>query len=242
MYCWTASNGSAAWTYETGNYINGSCAVADGRTVFGGCDALIHVLYLADGRKIKEIDAGAYIAASVALAGDRAYFGHYENEFLCVDIQSGAVAWRYHDLDFPYMAAAAVTADCVIFGGFDKVMHCLQRSNGTNLWKFATRGKIESSPVVAGGHVIFGSDDGSVYMLALENGKELWSYDLGQPVASSPAVAAEKIVMGCDDGSVYCFGQKSKQVLVGRDSPWRAILSAIARRRRKPPATAGVEP
>ena len=65
----TASNGSVAWTYETGNYINGSCAVADGQTVFGGCDAMLHVLSLADGDKIKEIDAGAYIAASVALVG-----------------------------------------------------------------------------------------------------------------------------------------------------------------------------
>ena len=38
------------------------------------------------GKEIKEIDAGAYIAASVALAGNRAYFGHYDNEFLCVDL------------------------------------------------------------------------------------------------------------------------------------------------------------
>ena len=158
---------------------------------------------------IKEIDAGAYIAASVVLVGDRAYFGQYENEFLCVDLKSGAVAWRYRDLDFPYLAAAALTPDRVVFGGFDKTMHCLQRSDGTNLWKFPTRGKIESSPVVAGGRVVFGSDDGSIYMLALADGKKLWSYDVGQPVASSPAVAAEKIVMGCDDGNVYCFGQKS---------------------------------
>jgi outer membrane protein assembly factor BamB len=89
-------------------------------------------------------------------------------------------------------------------------MHCVQRSDGTNLWKFATRGKIESSPVVAQEKVVFGSDDGNIYMLALDDGKQLWSYDLGQPTASSPAVAAEKIVIGCDDGCVYCFGRKSK--------------------------------
>ena len=88
------------------------------------------------------------------------------------------------------MAAAAVTADRVVFGGFDKAMHCLRRSDGTNLWKFATRGKIESSPVVAGGHVIFGSDDGSVYMLALEDGKELgpmiWASRSPAPPPSPP--------------------------------------------------------
>ncbi len=208
MYCFNASDGVVAWTYETGNYINGACAIDHGRTIFGGCDSILHVLSLTDGRKEKEIDAGAYIAASVALAGDCAYFGQYENEFLCVNLKTGVVAWRYHDLDFPYMASAAVTADRVVFGGFDKQMHCLQRANGTNLWKFATRGKIESSPVVAGDEVVFGSDDGNLYALGLEDGRERWSYDLGQPVVSSPAVAARKIVMGCDDGNVYCFGQK----------------------------------
>ncbi|HUD81955.1 MAG TPA: PQQ-binding-like beta-propeller repeat protein, partial [Candidatus Saccharimonadales bacterium] len=76
-------------------------------------------------------------------------------------------------------------------------------------WKFATRGKIESSPVVAGGKIVFGSDDGTVYIVSLNDGKQIWEYQLGQAVASSPAVAGEKIVIGCDDGSVYCFGRKS---------------------------------
>jgi len=69
----------------------------DGKTVFGGCDALVHVISLADGQKVKEIEAGAYIAASVAAVDNRAYFGHYDNEFLCVDLAAGNVAWRFKD-------------------------------------------------------------------------------------------------------------------------------------------------
>jgi hypothetical protein len=80
LYCLDAATGRSNWVYETGNYINGSPAVANGLTVFGGCDAILHVLNLADGMKVKEIEAGAYIAASAALEGNRAYFGHYENE------------------------------------------------------------------------------------------------------------------------------------------------------------------
>ena len=59
---WTPRRGRSNWVYETGNYINGSPAVADGRTVFGGCDGLLHVISLADGKQVKEIEAGAYIA------------------------------------------------------------------------------------------------------------------------------------------------------------------------------------
>ena len=66
--------------------------MANGQAVFGGCDGLLHVISLADGKQVKEVEAGAYIAGSVALADGRAYFGQYENEFLCVDLKEGKKA------------------------------------------------------------------------------------------------------------------------------------------------------
>ncbi len=210
LYCLDAASGKPAWTYETGNYINGSCAVAGGQIVFGGCDAMLHVLAATNGARIKEIDTGAPIAASarhcpeigLILAITKTNFS------ASISAKRVKVAWRYHELDFPFMASAAVTADRVVFGGFDKALHCVSPADGKSLWKFPTRGKIESSPVIADGKVVFGSDDGTVYMVSLKEGKQLWSYQIGQAVVSSPAVADEKIVIGSDDGSVYCFGQK----------------------------------
>ena len=70
------------------------------------------------------------------------------------------------------------------------------------------RGKVDSSPVVAGDKIIVGSDDGRLYMVSLATGKELWNYEIGQPVQSSPAVVDGHIVVGSEDGSVYCFGEK----------------------------------
>src|SRR6185436_11654222 len=120
-------------------------AVAGGQTVFGGCDAVLRVISLADGTQVKEIEAGAYIAASAAVADGKAYFGHYENEFLCFDLNKGEKVWSYRDKNFPYFSSPAVTSDRVIFGGRDKMLHCLQRDTGTNVWSFATRGKVDSS-------------------------------------------------------------------------------------------------
>ena len=62
----------------------------------------------------------------MALAGNRAYFGHYDNEFLCVDLIATNVVWRFRDQEFPFMSSAAVTDDRVVFGGHDKCLHCLQ--------------------------------------------------------------------------------------------------------------------
>jgi len=197
---------SSANCYETGNYINGSPAISRGRTAFGGCDALVHVVDVIGGRKQREIEAGAYIAASGAMDGNRLFVGHYENELLCVDVEEGKILWKYRDRAFPFMSSPAVTADRVLVGSRDKRLHCVDRADGKVVWTFQTRGKVESSPVVAGDRVIFGSDDGRLYVVSLADGRERWNYELGQPVQSSPAVVDGHLVIGCDDGFVYCFG------------------------------------
>ena len=160
------------------------------------------------GKKQKEIEAGAYIAASGALVDGRLYVGHYENAFLCVDLREGKIAWSYKDRAFPYFSSPAVTTDRVIVGGRDKRLHCLKRATGEPVWVFATRGKVDSSPVVAGDRIVVGSDDGRLSIVSLAEGKELWNYEIGQPVQSSPAVVDGAFIVGCDDGSVYCFGGK----------------------------------
>ena len=116
--------------------------------------------------------------------------------------------WTFRDRDFPYFSSPAVTKDRVVFGGRDKLLHCVKRDTGENLWAFATQGKVDSSPVVVGDKVVVGSDDGRLYVVSLKDGNKLWSYEIGKPVGSSPAVVEGKIVIGSDDGSVYCFGAK----------------------------------
>lgn len=206
LYCLDATTGKSNWVYESANYINGSPAVADGQTVFGGCDGLLYVIALADGTLARSNEIGAPIAASVALTDGHAYFGHYENRFLSVDLKAGSNAWTFRDREFPYFSSPAITSDRVVFGGRDKKLHCVNRADGASVWSFATRGKVDSSPVVCGDKVVVGSNDGRLYLVSLKDGQELWSYEIGQPVESSPAVADGKIVIGSDDGNVYCFG------------------------------------
>lgn len=206
LYSLKSSTGDIVWSYETGNYINGSPAVAKGQTAFGGCDAIVHVVDLNSGKLAAEVDIGAYIIGSAALLDGKAYIGHYENAFICVDLEKKEVAWSYRDRSFPYASSPAVTADKVLFGGRDRRLHCVARDTGEPVWTFAARGRVESSPVVTGTQVVVGSDDGRIYMVHLETGKEMWQYEIGEPVQSSPAIAGNRLVIGANDGRIYCFG------------------------------------
>ena len=58
--------------------------------------------------KEKQIDAEAYIIASAAVVNDKAYIGHYENEFLCININKGKIEWKYKDRAFAYASSPAV--------------------------------------------------------------------------------------------------------------------------------------
>src|SRR5260370_27215727 len=84
LHCVEAASGKAAWIYESGNYINGSPAAADGQTVFGGCDALLHVISLSDGKQLKEIEAGALITRAGGPGRGGAVFWPGAKAILCL--------------------------------------------------------------------------------------------------------------------------------------------------------------
>ena len=206
LHCVDSTTGKVVWTYETDNYINGSPAVSNQKAVFGGCDAIIHVVSLIDGSKVTQIDSGSYIAASAAFLDGEVYVGNYDNIFMRADIATGKIVWEYKESDAPFFSSPAIGENVVVFGGRDERVHCVGRDDGKVIWTFQTRGEVDSSPVICGDKVIVGSEDGRLYMIRLSDGIGVWSYEIGQPVTSSPAVARGMVVVGCDDGYVYAFG------------------------------------
>ncbi len=203
LYCLDFATGSKLWEYESDNYINGGVAVSAGRAAFGGCDGLIHVIG-SDGNAVRQINAGAYVAATPAFPGGTVCVGNYSGTVFAADANTGRVAWRFES-EAPFVSSPAVTPERVVVGSDDYSVYCLDRNTGRKLWTFATRGEVKSSPVVCGGHVVVGSADGRLYVLRLADGERAWAYDLGSPIISSPAVADGLVVIGCDDGSVVCF-------------------------------------
>jgi len=70
-------------------------------------------------------------------------------------------------------------------------------------WKFATGGKVLSSPVANQGVIFFGSYDRNVYAVDAETGVQKWKYSTFGPVASTPAVANGVVYFMSYDGKFY---------------------------------------
>ena len=98
----------------------------------------------------------------------------------------------------------------------------MDAATGKVLWRYATGGRVRSSPTVADGVVYVGSFDGHLYALDAARGTLRWKfatqgvtiepegggYDR-RSVQSSPAVTADLVVVGCRDGRLYAVDRST---------------------------------
>jgi outer membrane protein assembly factor BamB len=208
VYGLEARTGRVRWKVLTMGQVHATPAVLDGLAFVAGCDGIFRAIRVADGREAYQIESGTYTASSPIVDGDRAYFGTFDNEVLALDLKRRTVVWRYSQTDaqFPYYSSAALSEGRVIIGGRDKVVHAIDTATGAAAWTFATRARVDSSPVVAGGRVDVGSSDGRLYVLDAASGNKLSEFDAGAAITASPAVADGRVVIGSQDGRVYTFG------------------------------------
>jgi eukaryotic-like serine/threonine-protein kinase len=208
LYSLDARTGKVRWKVLTNGQVHATPAVQDGLAFVAGCDAIFRAIRVSDGRQAYQIESGAYTASSPVLDGDRAYFGTFNNEVLALDLKRRAVVWRYSlpDAQFPFYSSAALTGGRVIIGGRDKNVHAIDTKTGEAAWTFATKARVDSSPVVAEGRVYIGSSDGRLYVLDAASGEKLSEFDAGAGITASPAVAAGRVVIGSQDGRLYVLG------------------------------------
>jgi outer membrane protein assembly factor BamB len=212
VHCVETKSGKLLWKFEAQNYINGVPTIYDHQyVVFGGCDAMLYVIGLEDGKDIRSIEVEAPIAASVAIADGVGYVGDMDRSVTAFNLEAGEILWNYKPKSFPYFSSPALSDNHVFIGGRDKGMHCIDRVKGKQVWRFSARGRIDSSPVITKEKVVFGAMDGKLYLVSKKDGKEVASYEIGEPISSTPAIVDTKIIVGCEDGNVYAFETKGKK-------------------------------
>ena len=211
LYCLNAADGVLVWKYTIEDQIRCFPTVVDNRAFVAGCDSKLHVIDLTKGEKIASVEIDAPTGTSPAVQGDFVFFGTEGNTFFCINWRDARVLWTYQNARAQaYRSSAAVTGKAVVVGGRNKLVHALDPQDGRELWTFATKARVDGSPVVVGDRVYIGSGDGRVYGLELATGKKFWEYETGGRFSGSPAVANGRLLIGNEDGVLYCFGEKTK--------------------------------
>ncbi len=210
LHCVDAGTGSAVWTYETSNFINGAVAVEGNRAIFGGCDGLLHVVDIRTGKPVLEIEVASYIAGSPGLENGKAYIGDYDGFFSCVDYVDGKIDWIWQNetSQVSFIASPAVNRNRIIIGNRDRYVYCLDKNTGSLVWKTNTGNQVEASAIVTADRVLTANMSGVLMLMDIRDGSVKWSYEVGSAVFSNPAILEGRIVFGAQDGNIYCLGGK----------------------------------
>jgi len=145
-------------------------------------------------------EAGESIESSAAIVGGTVFVGSQKGELLSLNLDNGAVYWKYH-MDSPVgESSPAYSAGVVYIGDLGGWFHAVNAADGKKIWAFKAASEIKSSPVVVGDRVLIGSYDQHLYCLSTRNGSVLWKVKTNGPVHSTPGIAEGlAFIAGCDE-------------------------------------------
>lgn len=101
-------------------------------------------------------------------------------------------------------------------------------------WRFHTKGRIFSSPVVDDGTVFVGSSDARLYAVRASDGSEVWRFATKGSVNSTPAVWNRTVYFSSLDGNIYAVNES--------DGKERWHFRTGGERRYSAPGIHGIQP
>ena len=149
VYCWEFPSMEFLWEFQ---------ADADGEEREGGA-----------------FRAGAEIKGTVAAHDGRGYFGSWDNNVYCLDLEDGSEEWAV-DTGGSNMSNPAVDPeqDIVYAGGDSGIVRALDAHSGEELWTTDVNGRVIGALTATAGKVLVGSYDSHLYALDRETGDRCW--------------------------------------------------------------------
>ncbi len=199
--------GELQFELKTGNYINGTPAIAWGRVLFGGCDSYLRMMQLSDGKELHKVKLGSYIPCSVATDDERAYATCYDGSVKAVDAE-GQIVWEYKPKDAAYQCSPSVNSRYLVSAEQNGVINVFEKGTGVLKGTVRVAGDIELAPLIDENRAIIADKDGVITLMDLEKLSIISQYQYGT-VISAPLLLNAGLLIICDeDGLVTCFQMK----------------------------------
>lgn len=208
LYCFDAKTGDIAWKLQIENQIRTFSTIVDDKCFVMQCDGKLHVVDLNKGEIVSSVPIDqANTTSTPAVLGDHLYFGTEEGAVVCINWKKPEIAWKIEEKSGEAFRSSPAVADgIVVIGTRGRRVNALDPKDGSELWSFPTKNKVDASPVIVGDRVLVGATDGRIYLIDRKTGKETWQYQCQGGINAGAAVADNRFVVGTDRGLIYCFG------------------------------------
>ncbi|WP_460947071.1 outer membrane protein assembly factor BamB family protein [Spirosoma daeguense] len=84
----------------------------------------------------------------------------------------------------------------------------LSLADGSGKWRFATNGKIYSTPALRKNYIVVASTDGTIYCLDKRSGLLRWKQETGKPIVACPLIDGNTVYIGSSEGKFRALSLK----------------------------------
>ena len=208
------------WTFETGDGIESTAAIAEGTIYVGALDGYLYAIDLETGELKWKYQASGEIKSSPAVFRNVVHFGDGMGDFHAVDAQTGESRWTFQ-ADAEIISSANVSEDRLLFGSYDQFLYCLSAEDGALIWKLETEGYVHGTPAIVNSAVIVSGCDGYLRVININDGVEQQKIALGGYVGASPAILNNRAYAGTFGNQVLCAGLEDSEILWWYEHPER---------------------
>ncbi|MDR4989225.1 MAG: PQQ-binding-like beta-propeller repeat protein [Bacteroidales bacterium] len=170
----------AFWQHQLSGPLYATPVQEQDLIITGDLSGFLYAFHAASGEVAWWLETGGPVLAD-GLIEDGYYYGGAGTEgFYKIDIEKGKAVWHYDAVPGLIQAQAALSPDYVVFTAWDTHVYCLDKNEGSLVWKWNNRSPVvlfspgNVVPVISNGKVFIVAPDRYMTALDLESGRELW--------------------------------------------------------------------
>lgn len=210
-----------AWTYEAGDSIESSAAIAEGTIYVGTQSGELHAVELATGKLRWKYRTGQPVGeSSPAVAGGVVYVGDLGGTVHAVDAREGKVVWTFKTQG-EIRASPVVSGGNVVIGSYDEHLYGINARSGALVWKVKTEGPVHATAAVAEGIAYISGCDERFRAIRISDGAELYSIESGAYTGASPALDGKQAYYGTFNNEVLGVDLTARRVVWRYEHPQR---------------------
>ena len=164
IYILRLTDGAELRKFDSGAYIAGSIAVADGSGYVGHYNNEVLAFDLKSVEILWTYGKNNFpYFSSAAVTPDRVVIGSRDKQLHCINRFTGKGLWQFQSQG-TIDSSPVVCGNFIIFGSSDGRLNSVNLSDGKIVWSYDIGAPVTASPAFAHGKIVIGSEDGSVYV------------------------------------------------------------------------------
>jgi eukaryotic-like serine/threonine-protein kinase len=199
------------WTYDAGDVIESSAAIADGTVYVGTGKGELIAVDLSSGKLKWRYSTKEPIGeSSPAVGGGLVFVGDLSGVFHAVNASDGKGIWTYKT-GSEIKSSPVIVGDRVLIGSYDGNLYCFNARDGKTLWSFKTENFVHGTPAVVDGVAYIAGCDELFRGIRISDGKEVMKIPAGGYTGASPAMVGQSAYFGNFNNEVIRLNLRARR-------------------------------